>query len=280
MSLIISPYYTQRTHRWTDWKTVQSIKNYVLQYEEDALAYTIWGYDGPEIHTCKIYKGSIAYTETDYTQQQNDDDKSDFETNYKNNDAANAAIMPKSKDGRHAVRYTAANRTKNFKLRVFSFYSGKLLSNALVHNVNPVTDADYNDITVKIYNAQGGEITSSLLQSTSVKTVIDWEPTYDFEIIGGYLDTPSSLKDGSSDAWFLSVIGVPDYTIDQGGSVDYISETNLEAVTTQQMNSDGRAISFMAYNYGGAPHTNKMRFVLKHPAGASKRFQFYVEHYV
>jgi hypothetical protein len=87
------------------------------------------------------------------------------------------------------------------------------------------------------------------------------------------------LRDGTTNQWFISAVGVPDYPPVFFGQVDFVSEVNLEAVTNQRVISDGRAVSFMPYNYGGNPHTNRMRFTIKHPAGAQQRFQCYLEHF-
>lgn len=274
MSVTFGQGYTVRSYSWTDWKTVQGTKNLVMQYDDDGLIYTIWGYDGPEVILCNIFKGIVPQG---VDQSQNDTDKSDFENNYKS--LANAPVQPKTKrDGTPAYRVTAANRTTNFKLRVFSLKTGVIPNN--LHNVNPVTDADYGDMTVKYYDANGTQVTSALLAATIVKTVIDWVPAYSYEIRGGYMDIPTDVVGGVTDGWYISVIGVPDYTVQQGGSIDYISEVNIEAITTQKITSDGVAVSYLQYQAGGAPNTNKLRFIIKHPAGQQKRFQVYIEHYV
>jgi hypothetical protein len=191
---------------------------------------------------------------------------------------ADGTAPPTAPDGRPDMRVTTAKRTTSFKLRTFCFYSAELVSG--FHNVNPVTDAPYGDVTVKLYDAAGVEITTEADEVNAVKSVIDWTPTYDYEIIGGYVDLPSSIKDGITDQWYLSAIGVPHYPPQYFGSIDFINEVNLEAVTTQRVVSDGRAIQFMSYNYGGMPNTNTLRFILKYPAGVKKRFQIHVEHFV
>lgn len=269
--------YIVRPWSWTQWKAIQTTKNIVLQLDDDGTKYTIYGYDGPEVHICTIWTGDIPdgiIVSGATTVNQNTADKADFETNFKS--SANAAIEPKAKDGRLAIRDTTANRTTNFNLRVFSFYTAMSGS---VHNVNPVTDADFGDIVYKLYDVSGTLLTDQTLSGSAVKTVIDWEPHYSYEIIGGYMDIPTSLKDGTTNQWFLSGIGVPDLPAQMFGSVPYISEVNLEAITAQRVVSDGKAISYLPYKYAGYP-TNKLRFTIKHPAGAQNRFQFYVEHFV
>jgi hypothetical protein len=180
-------------------------------------------------------------------------------------------------DLRQEVRNTTAKRTTNFNLRAITFYSAKAGS---VHNVNPSTDADFGDATLNL-SKWNGTAWEAANDSDATRTIIDFEPTYNYEIIGGQIDLPSDLKDGTTNQWYLSAVGVPDYGAGAPfyGSVPFINEVNLEAVTTQKVVSDGRAISYMAYNYAGYPHTNKMRVIVKHPAGAQKRFQLLLEHF-
>lgn len=77
----------QKYYNWTNWKIVQSAKTLIYQYDDDGITYTIYGYDGHEIHICKIFKGIVPYSIIDsgYSQSQNDSDKSDFETNFQSN---------------------------------------------------------------------------------------------------------------------------------------------------------------------------------------------------
>lgn len=86
MSVALSPSFTQRVFSWTDWKTILTAKKFLYQHSEDSDIYQIWGYDGPEVHVCYIWKNTVPYSIVDngYSQSQNDSDKSDWETNYKN----------------------------------------------------------------------------------------------------------------------------------------------------------------------------------------------------
>lgn len=259
--------------RWADMKEILQKKSLRHQSSESEDTLTIFAVDGPVLYRTVFIKApasdSYPFPE-DYTKANNDADLADYEANYKATE--NGVLDARASDGRLTVRDSTANRTTNFKLRVFSFKTAKTGS---VHNVNPVTDADYGDATLSLFDENG----QPCADADAVKSIIDWEPHYNYEIIGGYMDVPASFKDGASDAWFLSVIGVPDYPPEMFGSVDYISEVNLEAVSTQKIVSDGRAVSYMPYNYGGAPHTNRLRFVVKHPKGAAQRFQVYIEHF-
>jgi hypothetical protein len=159
-----------------------------------------------------------------------------------------------------------------------TIYSARLADG--LHNVDPVTDGDYGDAIITLKDAQGAIITDPAQLGSVVRTALDWEPHYNYEIIGGCIDLPTVLKGGTTDAWYVSAIGVPDYPPAYYGSIPFINEVNVEAVNASRVTADGRAISFMPYQLGGAPGTNKLRFIFKHPAGAQQRFQIFIEHFV
>lgn len=85
MPITLAPQFTVRNYVWTNWKTAQLNKNGNHQYDDDGLAYTIYFYDGPEVHSCTIWKGVVpdGIITGGYSQATNDSDKSDFETNFK-----------------------------------------------------------------------------------------------------------------------------------------------------------------------------------------------------
>jgi hypothetical protein len=260
--------------RWADFKVFVASKGLLHQFVEDENAVTPFAIDGDVAYKTILIKApeSDSYPfGPDYDRVANDADLADFEASFRA--TGNRTLEPRASDGRLTVRQSTANRMLNFKLRAISFVTA---STTGLHNVSPITDADYGDVAVKLYDAAGALTTN---ESLAVKTVVDFEPTYDYEVIGGFIDLPSSLKDGTTNQWFISAVGVPDYPPVFFGQVDFVNEVNLEAVTNQRVISDGRAVSFMPYNYGGAPHTNLMRFTVKHPAGAQLRFQAYLEHF-
>ena len=258
--------------RWTDFKVFVASKGLLHQFVEDENAVTPFAIDGDVAYKTILIKApeSDSYPfGPDYDKATNDADLAEFEASFRA--TANRTLEPRASDGRLTVRQTTANRTTNFKLRAVSFFTS---TSGSVHNVNPITDADYGDVTMVLYDAAGAPTS---VQANAVKTVIDFEPTYNYEVIGGFIDLPSALKDGTTNQWFIAAIGVPDYPPAYYGQVDFVNEANLEAVTNQRVVSDGRAVSFMPYNFDGMPHTNRMRFIVKHPAGAQQRFQIYIE---
>jgi hypothetical protein len=99
MPIAVAPSVTQRSYHWTAWKSAVSGKGIANpQYDDDGTFYTIWGYDGPEVHTCVIWKGVVPDSITAfYSQNQNDADRADFETNYKT--TYNKSLEPRTTDG-------------------------------------------------------------------------------------------------------------------------------------------------------------------------------------
>lgn len=265
-----------RPWRWTAFKAIKVKKNLLLQLDDDTNTYTVYGYDGPEVHVCTIWIGDPPdnVIRAGYTAEQNIIDRADFEANYKS--TVDGPLEARTNDGRIEIRQTTAKRTTNFNLRPMSFYTA---TSGSIHNMNPVTDADWGDVVMHLYDASGSLVSDPTMSGSVVKTIVDWEPHYNYEIIGGYMDIPAILKEGTTDQWFMAVIGVPDLPPQYYGSVPYISEINLESVPAQRITSNGRAISYLPYKYGGYP-TNKLRFIIKHPAGAKARFQLYMEHFV
>lgn len=83
--LSIAPHFTQRDCNWTQFKAFAVLKEFVWQMEDGSNCYRIWAYNGPEAFICKIYKEEVPQfiIDSGYTQEQNDIDKSDFETNFK-----------------------------------------------------------------------------------------------------------------------------------------------------------------------------------------------------
>jgi hypothetical protein len=80
--LALAPSYTHRELFWEDFLNLYKKKNFVMQFDEDANQYLIYGYDGPEVISTMIYKNEIPQA-LSITQEQNDLYKTAFETIYK-----------------------------------------------------------------------------------------------------------------------------------------------------------------------------------------------------
>lgn len=146
MSISISSQYTQRNYSWTDWKSVFSIKDFTYQYDDDGNIYTIYGYDGPEVIICQIWKNVVPITVINnslITQVQNDLDKADFEINYKPN-------------GNKVIDQVNQQRKSIYQVSYCNFYSPAGLSNNYYKAIDlSNTDGYYHHTsgktTLKIY---------------------------------------------------------------------------------------------------------------------------------
>jgi len=81
----------------------------------------------------------------------------------------------------------------------------------------------------------------------------------------------------SSDAR-VAVIGVPDVPAQMGGSKQFVQNINLKLLPiTEGINADGRAAKWLKYDAN--LHTNKLRFIIYHAAGAQIEIMTMVETY-
>jgi len=133
-------------------------------------------------------------------------------------------------------------------------------------------------VSCKIYNSENIEITvPGVLDAnlgTCVKTVIDFEPTFDFEIIGGALRVNSNpLQDVR-----LWIVAAPDIPAAFGGSKEFASGINLKFLAPDSsFEIDGRVSKFVIYD--PLTHQGKIRIILKHPAGLQLNTQIIIHMY-
>lgn len=108
-----------------------------------------------------------------------------------------------------------------------------------------------------------------------VRTVLDWEPDCDYEIIGGEiraLDRPTSN-------FRVRVIAVPDVPYNSGGSKVMGSGVNLKFYNTREsVHADGRTVKLLSYN--AVYHTNKIRFIADHAQGDTTEVMIKMESYM
>lgn len=274
MSIALAPQYTQRNYTWTAWKAVYAVKGSLFQYDEESSIYTIWSYDGPDVHVCQIYKGDIPYSlEAVYSQNQNDIDKADFETNYKA--LGNQPLYQSDTDGAQIVRPKAAKKGWSFWAVPVEITTSTLGGTMFCQDAAGV---NIPGLTCKIYNGSDAEITTAGLLNanlnTCVKTVIDFEPAFDYEIVGGALRINSNPNQDIR----LWIIGAPDIPAIYGGSKEFASGINLKFVSSDgEFNVDGRVTKFIKYS--AVTHQGKLRIMLKHPAGSQVNMQFVIHMY-
>lgn len=224
-------------------------------WAEDATAYTVVATDGPFFRTVGIDKADPPSA----TQEE-------FETYYKA--GGRTVVEPRTADGRISVRVSAANRTRNFSLKVFCFEPGD--ASTLKDLAMDFTEA--SEVTMTCYDTNG-EVTTDPLEA--VTSVLDYEPAHAYEVIGGWIDVPPAIIGGVTGDWWIAATGVPDVPAILGGSIPFVTPTNLELTYTAKVVSDGRAVQYLSPH--PTYHTNKLRWTLKHPTGHHALFQIYVE---
>lgn len=128
-------------------------------------------------------------------------------------------------------------------------------------------DMDGNDLGFTTYTMKdvNGAVTTNEMECT--QTIVDWEPTHDYEIIGGQLKMDMIPTDNIR----AYVIGVPDVPAQYGGSKEFICCVNMKYIKAKDaINADGRASKELKFD--PVNHTNKMRLVLNHSAGTQANF--------
>jgi len=114
MPITISPSFSQITYNynWASWKAALAKKGGIHQYNgDDGNTYLIYFYNGQEVHIVNIFQGTVPESELlQYSQEQNDVDKADFEANYKS--TANKSLDVVTIDFRQRVTCEKSNLLK------------------------------------------------------------------------------------------------------------------------------------------------------------------------
>jgi len=135
-------------------------------------------------------------------------------------------------------------------------------SNSVINN-----DINGNDLGFVTYTMYDDQDEITLIDANCTKTVLDWEPSFNYEIIGGKL----KILQETTDSIYVYVLGVPDVPASMGGSKEFISCVNMKFIKDHdEIKADGRASKYLPYD--PVYHTNKMRLILRHNAGVTKEF--------
>lgn len=199
------------------------------------------------------------------------EDFQDFETNYKT-----AFVVDQlDTDGAQIVRQKAAKKGWTYTVIPIEFQTSRLSDSVYSKHYE---GTDRSGISLKAYNNSDVEVTTPGIANVNyasiVKTVIDFEPEYDYEVIGGFIRT---INDISSDIR-LWIVAVPDISAGSGGSKEMVSGLNLNYMKPENVYFvDGRVTKFLSYN--ATYHTNKLRFILKYPAATNENVVINIELY-
>jgi len=237
---------------WTQFKKFVADRYLSVQWVEVGANYHLKAIDGYFELECILPMGV------------DDADTLDFEANYKA--AGNKSFS--DIDGTMSIRPKAAKKGWVFALLDIEFATAKLGS--LYSKTKD--GADRAGVSIKLYDADGTEVTAQEGEAGCVRTVVCFEPPYDYEVIGGQLQ---QREKPASDirVW---VIAVPDVPAAYGGSKEMIGGANLRFVDpADKIEADGRVSKLMPYS--ATYHTNKLEFTLKHEAGVQHAVMILVE---
>lgn len=243
---------------WSKFKTIVNEMGLYLQYGESDKEYFI-----------KALNGTVVIAEC--TVSKAHEEISDFENNFK--PLANKKVQDVDDQGRQINRL--AYGRKGWTFQVFNIEAS---TSTLTQPYNK--DVDGNDLgyaTKKIYNSDGDEITTAGIANanllTCVKTVIDFEPPYDYEVIGGAIRQKTTPGTDIR----LWITAVPDISYANGGSKPMTQGgLNLRYIDSQNVvDLDGKTSKYMTYN--ATYHTNKIRVTIKHDAGVNHDLLFQVQ---
>lgn len=194
-------------------------------------------------------------------------DQIDFETNFK----TDGNVKISDVDGTTMVRTKVTTLGWTYQAHFFEFCTGKLASifesNYLGNNMGYAT--------IKLFDASGSQITDqSIADANCTMTQIDFEPTYDIDMVGGQVRIYESLTDDVR----LWVVAVPDVPATYGGCKQMVTGANLRYyANSQPITADGRAAKHLVYS--STQHTNKLRFIIRHPVGVKADISVMLEYF-
>lgn len=173
--------------------------------------------------------------------------------------------IPKDADGAPIQRVKMTSSGWHYQLHGIEFETSRL--NGI--QSKKVDNSNYGFATEKFYELinnveteiTGENLNQGYLDTNCIKTIIDWEPNHDIEMLGGAL---KQLGVPTEDVrvW---VVGVPDVPENYGGSKPFVVNMNLKYLTGEGIRVDGRSAKYLTYNANN--HTSKIRLIFRHPAG-------------
>ena len=172
------------------------------------------------------------------------------------------ATTPKDVDGVPLSRTKITKTGWHFQAQSVEFTTSTLNS---VYNKD-VNGDDLGYTTIKFFDENDDELVAGTqieLDTDCIRTEITWEPTSDFEVIGGTL-YQSVAPTEDCRIW---IIAVPDVPVIYGGSIPFAEGgLNLRRMGIGDiMDLDGKTPKLMKYD--ATYHTNKFKIILRHGVG-------------
>lgn len=200
--------------------------------------------------------------------------------------------VPTDSDGSQLVRTKTTKSGWHFEPRSLDYWTGvaKSLYNRKYNAATILGGDDIADGTMKFYDATGalmlqagGEADAAFQARLDdpttgcVETMMDWEPTYDYDIIGAYIQMVN-VPPPTSPA-YMWVIIAPDIPSYLGGSVPFCNGGwNLSFFRANDLfDVDGHGVKSMIYS--ATYHTSKIRVLVKHAPAAKIGVQIIYKQY-
>lgn len=245
---------------WTQLKQYIATNSSSYQYVQDDNSYMVIINDSTKLYSI------IPITEIPSPEQL------EFETSYKS--LAGQAGSQYDTDGAPIVRNKAAKKGWTFCSMPIEFETSRR-SNKMYSKTADGSDRSF--ITLRVYDANDTELTDDGVlyagMATAVKTVIDFEPPHDYEVIGGELRTLTTIS-ADMRLWLIAApdVAAPLGSKEMGGGINlkYLAPGNVWAV-------DGRVTKYATYS--AAYHTGKIRLIFKYDAGTNESLQVVVQMY-
>lgn len=122
----------------------------------------------------------------------------------------------------------------------------------------------------------GGNATDQgYLTANAIKTIVDWEPTIDYDVIAGEMRFYTEVTTDTR----MWVVIAPDVPANLGGSKELLAGgRNLRFVEPRRpIVIDGRTSKHLTYN--ATYHSNKIRIIIRHTAGFALAIEACVQFY-
>ncbi len=196
---------------------------------------------------------------------------------------------PRDTDNAPITRNKTTQTGWHYEPRSLDFFTATYdsLYNRKVNGIGIPDGDDYGDADLHFYDASGIELIranygsdalfQAALDSSCIKTVVNWQAVYDFDIIGGTLDilNPPTYPDRA----YIWVVVAPDIPENLGGSVPYFAG-GLPLhffVNGKVIPFDGRGVKSFAYD--PIYNSNKIAFTVKHEVGAKIGCNIILDHF-
>ena len=167
---------------------------------------------------------------------------------------------PKDSDGAPLVRGKVTK--SGWHIQLHSMEISTATTNGFFNKDDNDNDLGFCTYTMK---DSGGNTTTDPTQC--VKTILDWECGYDYEIMGAFI----RQKTAPTVDVRMWVIAAPDIPANFGGSKYFANGgLNLKHIDSSAVDSDGKAPKFIAYD--PINHSGKFRMILTHPADTQHTF--------